>query len=76
VEGADTASSKGVRGMVEIKAGEHNAFVNLLQKRIKELEECLQEAITLMEDVRTGDYKPDTLTTQPWKQALEGKENR
>ena len=36
--------------------------------RIQELEECLREAIILMEDVRTGDYKPDTLTTQPWKQ--------
>ena len=41
---------------------------------IKELEECLQEAVILMEDVRTGDYEPDTFTTQPWRQALEGKE--
>lgn len=40
-------------------------------KRIAELEELLSEAVDLMEDVRTGDYTPDSFTTQPWKKALE-----
>ena len=37
---------------------------------IQELEECLSEAVDLMEDVRIGAYKPDSVTTQPWKRAL------
>lgn len=37
---------------------------------IQELEECLAEAVDLMEDVRVGAYKPDSCTTQPWKRIL------
>lgn len=40
------------------------------QEYIEILKECLEEAIYLMEDVRTGDYKPDSFTTQPWKNVL------
>lgn len=40
--------------------------------RVKVLEENLQEAVDLMEDVRTGEYKPDSFTTQPWREALKG----
>ena len=39
-------------------------------KESREVSDCLKEAIDLMEDVRTGDYKPDTLTTQPWTNAI------
>jgi len=35
-----------------------------------ELEECLREAIILMEGIREGEYKPDSFTTQPWRKAL------
>jgi hypothetical protein len=34
------------------------------------LEELLQEAIDLMEDIRDGIYEPDSFTTQPWRAAL------
>ena len=40
------------------------------QDRISMLEELLQEAVNLMEDVREGIYKPDSFTTQPWRAAL------
>ena len=39
-----------------------------------EVVDCLSEAIDLMEDVRTGNYKPDSFTTQPWKKALKSLE--
>lgn len=35
-----------------------------------EIKECLQEAIDLMEAVIAGEYKPDSFTTQPWKNAI------
>jgi len=35
-----------------------------------EVAECLSEAIELMEAVREGEYKPDSVTTQPWRNAL------
>jgi len=40
-----------------------------------ELKSCLSEAIDLMEDVRSGDYKPDYFTTQPWKRVLESEQS-
>ena len=39
-------------------------------KYFEEVVDCLKEAIILMNDVRTGDYKPDSFTTQPWEKAL------
>lgn len=39
-------------------------------RQAKELEECLSEAVDLMEDIRVGAYKPDSVTTQPWKRIL------
>lgn len=44
---------------------------DIQQKRIDELSELLSEAIDLMEDTRNGEYKPDSLTTQPWRLALQ-----
>ena len=41
-----------------------------LNAKITELTSCLSEAVDLMEDVITGDYKPDSFTTQPWRAAL------
>ncbi|MBT8438907.1 MAG: hypothetical protein KJO91_04205 [Gammaproteobacteria bacterium] len=38
----------------------------------KRLDAALAEAIDLMEDTITGDYKPDSFTTQPWKKARAG----
>lgn len=35
-----------------------------------ELAECLSEAVILMEDIRSGDYVPDSLTVQPWVAAI------
>lgn len=49
---------------------EHRASIRQLVKDIREQENCLSEAITLMEYVRFGAYKPDSATTQPWKRAL------
>lgn len=46
-----------------------------LNKKVAELEGCLKEAVDLMEDVITGDYRPDSFTTQPWRTALLEKEN-
>ena len=40
--------------------------------RIAELEEALKEAVDLMEDTISGEYTPDSFTTQPWKRTLEG----
>jgi hypothetical protein len=37
---------------------------------VKELQECLTEAVVLMEDVIDGKYKPHSFTTQPWRNAL------
>jgi len=36
-------------------------------RQAKEIEECLSEAVDLMEDIRVGAYKPDSCTTQPWR---------
>ncbi len=33
---------------------------------IHNLKKCLSEAVDLMEDVYSGDYSPDSFTTQPW----------
>lgn len=41
-----------------------------MEKEIKDLRECLAEAIHLMEDVYAGDYKPDLFTTQPWRKVM------
>lgn len=38
--------------------------------RERKIEECLREAIDLVEDIRAGGYKPDSFTTQPWRAAL------
>lgn len=46
--------------------------VDSLTAKVEGLTDSLSEAIDLMEDVRTGRYKPDSFTTQPWKQALDG----
>ena len=40
----------------------------------QELRPCLQEACDLMEDVYRGEYTPDSLTTQPWRIALQNNE--
>ena len=45
-----------------------------LRAENKAIRECLQESINLMEDVRSGDYQPDSFTTQPWSRALLGGE--
>lgn len=37
---------------------------------MSEIRDCLAEAIDLMEGVLEGTYKPDSFTTQPWRQAL------
>jgi len=36
-----------------------------------ELFKCLSEAVDLIDDIMIGDYKPDSLTTQPWLSVLE-----
>ena len=41
-----------------------------LQNENEKLKDCLKEAIDLMEDTISGEYKPDSFTTQPWKRAL------
>lgn len=38
---------------------------------MKQLREALSELADLMDDVRTGDYRPDSFTTQPARIALE-----
>lgn len=43
---------------------------NLLESDRKEYRECLEEAVVLMENVVSGDYKPDSFTTQPWRALL------
>ena len=50
----------------EIKNFYHGA-----EAKVEELESCLREAIDLMEDIREGNYKPDSFTTQPWHTVLE-----
>lgn len=40
------------------------------QARERELREALQELVNLMEDVRCGDYKPDSFICQPAFEAL------
>jgi len=40
------------------------------EERIKELIECAEELADLMDDVRGGDYKPDSFTTQPIRNAI------
>ena len=44
--------------------------IKKLETENKRLRECLSEAIDLVESVRTGEYKPDSFTTQPWKKAM------
>lgn len=46
------------------------------ENEVVEIRKCLSEAIDLMEDVITGDYKPDSFTTQPWKNALHPHEEK
>ena len=41
-------------------------------QRVFELRDCLAEAVDLVDDIREGDYKPDSFTTQPWRAALKG----
>jgi broad-specificity NMP kinase len=50
----------------------HLDRITQLETENKRLRECLSEAIDLVESVRTGEYKPDSFTTQPWKKALSG----
>jgi len=38
---------------------------------VRELVECLEEYIDLMDDVRSGNYTPDSFTNQSAKAALE-----
>jgi hypothetical protein len=49
---------------------EAQAEVELWKRRFEAVRECLLEAIDLMEDVKEGTYKPDSLTTQPWKKVV------
>ena len=55
---------------LESKVQNQRTMMRHNEEYIEELESCLREAITLMEDVRTGEYKPDSFTTQPWRKAL------
>lgn len=42
-----------------------------------DLLEALEELVMLVDDIRTGDYKPDSFTTQPGKVAIQkAKENK
>jgi hypothetical protein len=50
----------------------HNAIVAPLIEENKKLRDCLSELVDLMEDVRTGNYSPDSFTTQPAKRVLGG----
>ena len=47
-----------------------DGYVDALEAKVEELTECLTEAVDLMEDIREGEYKPDSFTTQPWRAAL------
>ena len=50
--------------------GKYEDEANEAADRIEQLQSLLSEAVDLMEGVRTGDYKPDSFTTQPWRAAL------
>jgi len=49
---------------------EVEAQLKVRDKLIGECRECLSEAIDLMNNVRSGDYIPDSFTTQPWDTLL------
>jgi len=44
--------------------------INHLEHHIKNLIAAAEELVDLMEDVRTGDYTPDSFTTQPMRMAI------
>jgi hypothetical protein len=44
--------------------------IQKLSAQVVGLRDCLDEAIELIEDIRDGNYIPDTFTTQPWKEIL------
>jgi len=51
----------------------HRKLKLLSEKRrieLKELRECLGEAVDIVEGVLVGETELDSFTTQPWKKAL------
>lgn len=50
--------------------GGHQETAEYILKDVEELVECLDELTDLMEDVKNGEYKPDSFTTQPARIAM------
>jgi len=48
----------------------YEVVVDFMEQEIGEILDILSELVDLMEDVRTGDYVPDSFTTQPSKSIL------
>jgi hypothetical protein len=55
---------------LEAVIGEKDEVIEDLQANNERLRSALSELVDLMEDVRTGDYKPDSFTCQPARVAL------
>ena len=58
------------------KAGKRKGYIEAMKENqaepvSEEIMDCLNELIILMDDVITGDYKPDSFTTQNAKIALQ-----
>ena len=56
-------------GPDDIHVIEYSAYLQL-QTKLERAVDVLSELADLMDDVRTGDYKPDSFTTQPAREAL------
>ena len=68
---AEIAKLKGDLSHYELIIASKSTSIDLLKNELDEKDAVLDELADLMEEVRSGNYKPDTFTLQPYEKVLQ-----